>query len=162
MLPWSHEIPTLKNWGPTKYSREKIGDPQNTHKKKLETHEDPKNWPNDWAVSWVCICMVHLTVLLLSCHPRVSEWNLNVKELLGGSRCHMWSLSDSNRIRTHNHLVCKWTLNLLAKLAKLLTCVVSTYLYGAYTNQVVVGSNPVAVTETSDMAPASSKDLLDI
>ena len=38
----------------------------------------------------------------------------------------------------------------------------STYLYGAYTNQVVVGSNPVAVTETSDMAAASSNELLDI
>ena len=72
----------------------------------------------------------------------------------------MWSLSDSNRIRTHNYLVRKGTLNLLAKLAKLLSCVVSTYLYRAYTNQVVVGSNPVAVTETSDMATASSNELL--
>ena len=28
------------------------------------------------------------------------------------------TLGDSNRIRTHNHLVCKQTLNHLAKLAK--------------------------------------------
>ena len=33
--------------------------------------------------------------------------------------------------QTHNHLVCKLILNYLAKLAKYLTCVVSTYLYAA-------------------------------
>ena len=53
-----------------------------------------------------------------------SEWIysivfLNVKELLARSRCHIWSLSDSNGIRTHNHLVRKRTLNHLAKLASL-------------------------------------------
>ena len=41
---------------------------------------------------------------------------LNVKELLARSRHHTWSLSDSNGIPTHNHLVPKWTLNHLAKL----------------------------------------------
>ena len=41
-------------------------------------------------------------------------------------------LSDSNRIRTHNHLVCKRTLNHLDKLPKWLGCVVSTYLYSVY------------------------------
>ena len=40
--------------------------------------------------------------------------------------------SDCNWIRTHNHLVHKRTLNHLAKLAKWLSCVVSTYLYGAF------------------------------
>ena len=44
---------------------------------------------------------------------------LNVREVLARSRGHIWSLSDSNVIRTHNHLVRKWTLNYLAKLAKL-------------------------------------------
>ena len=57
---------------------------------------------------------------------------LSVKELLAWSRPHIRSLSDSNEIRTHNHLVCKQTLNHLAKLAKWLSCVVSTYLYGAF------------------------------
>ena len=42
---------------------------------------------------------------------------LNVKKLLAWSRCHIWSLSDNNVIRTHNHLVHKQTLNHLAKLA---------------------------------------------
>ena len=40
--------------------------------------------------------------------------------------------NDCNWIRTHNHLVHKRTLNHLAKLAKRLSCVVSTYLYGAF------------------------------
>ena len=44
---------------------------------------------------------------------------LNVKELLAQRRRHIWSLSDSNEIRTHNHLVHKQTLNHLAKLASL-------------------------------------------
>ena len=41
---------------------------------------------------------------------------LNVKELPARNRRKMWSLSDCNRTRTHNHLVCKRTLNHLAKL----------------------------------------------
>ena len=44
---------------------------------------------------------------------------LNLKELIAWSRCHIWSLSDSNGIQTHNHLVCKLILNHLAKLAGL-------------------------------------------
>ena len=43
---------------------------------------------------------------------------LNVKELLARNKCDILSLSDSSRIRIHNHLVCKQTLNHLAKLAK--------------------------------------------
>ena len=39
---------------------------------------------------------------------------------------------DCNRIQTYNHLVRKWTLSHLAKLAKWLSCVVSTYLYDAF------------------------------
>ena len=57
---------------------------------------------------------------------------LIVKELLAGSRRHFWSLSYSNTIQIHDHVVCKWALNHLAKLAKWLSCVVSTYLYGAF------------------------------
>ena len=54
---------------------------------------------------------------------------LNVKELPARSKQHIWSLTDSNRIRTHNHLVRKRTLIHLAKLAKWFSCVVRTYLY---------------------------------
>ena len=55
---------------------------------------------------------------------------MNVKQFLARSRCHIWILSDSNEIRTHNHLVWKRTLDHLAKLAKF------------------VGSNLVAVSLT--------------
>ena len=63
---------------------------------------------------------------------------LNVKELLSRSRCYIWSLSDCNKIWTHNHLVCKRTHNYLPKLAKRLSCSVSTYLYGALWLYVIV------------------------
>ena len=56
---------------------------------------------------------------------------LNVKELLPRSRRKIWSLSDCHWTRTHSHLVRKRTINHLANLAKWLSCVVSTYLYGA-------------------------------
>ena len=39
---------------------------------------------------------------------------LTVRELLPQSRRHIWSLSDGSRIRIHNHLVWKRTLNHLA------------------------------------------------
>ena len=60
--------------------------------------------------------------MLLSCHVIImSRWRfrvnltlcsyLNVKELLAWNRRDIWSLSDSSRIRTHNHLLCNRTLN---------------------------------------------------
>ena len=57
---------------------------------------------------------------------------LNIKELLARNRRDFWSLSECNGTRTHNHLICKRTLNHLAKLAQWLSCVVSTYLNGAF------------------------------
>ena len=57
---------------------------------------------------------------------------LNVKEFLTRSRHKIWTLSNCNWTRTHNHLVRKRTLNHLAELAKWLSCVVSTYLHGAF------------------------------
>ena len=44
---------------------------------------------------------------------------LNVKEHLARNRRDIWSLSDNNGIQTHNHLVCKRTLNHYTKLASL-------------------------------------------
>ena len=44
---------------------------------------------------------------------------LNVRELFARNRRDIWSLSDSNGIRTHKDLVRKRTLNHLAKLASL-------------------------------------------
>ena len=44
----------------------------------------------------------------------------------------LFTFSDCNGTRTHNHLVRKRTLKNLVNLAKWLSCVVSTYLYGAF------------------------------
>ena len=94
-------------------------------------------WPNDWAVFRVLIFTVHLAVC--SFHVTYAFQNgytilscQNVKELLARSRCTLSGWSDCNRIRTHNHLVLKPTLNHSAKLTKWLSCVLNTYLYGAF------------------------------
>ena len=56
---------------------------------------------------------------------------LNGEELLARSRRHIWSLSNCNGIQTHNHLVCKRTLNLWL----MVEC--------SFENEVVVSSNLV-------------------
>ena len=78
---------------------------------------------------WLYVIIMSRTSFRVNPHSRVC---LNVKELLARSRCHIWSLSDSNVIRTHDHLFSKGTLNHLAKLAKWLSCVVNTHLYSAF------------------------------
>ena len=76
------------------------------------------------------VCSCHVTYafesesILYSC--------LNVKELLARSRRKIWRWSDCNWTRTQNHFVLKWTLNHLTKLAKWLSCVLSTYQFGAF------------------------------
>ena len=69
-------------------------------------------------IQWKCtVCSYHVTYLfqiestMYSC--------LNVKKLLVRNRSDIWNLSDCNGTWTHNHLVCKQTLNQLAKLASL-------------------------------------------
>ena len=57
---------------------------------------------------------------------------LNIKELLAWSRRKICKLRDSNWSRSQNHLVFKRTLKHLTKLAKWLSCVLSTYMYGAF------------------------------
>ena len=93
-------------------------------------------WPNDWAVFWVLICTVELTVcsfhVTYAFQSESAHYNcLNVKDILGQSRRVMWSLSDCNWNLTQNHLLRKRTLNHVAKRLKWLSCVVSAYLYGA-------------------------------
>ena len=58
---------------------------------------------------------------------------MNIKELLAPNRRHIWNLNDRNGTQIHNHLVYKQTLNHLAKLAKWLSCVGSTYPCSAFT-----------------------------
>ena len=61
-------------------------------------------------------------LLLISIH--CAYWNCFQRELT--------SYCGSSWTRTQNHLVHKRTLNHLAKLANLMRCVVSTYMYGAF------------------------------
>ena len=63
----TYEIPTRKNSGPTKHSREKISDPLNTHEKKIETSERAKSQktPDD---TWLTKCNTLKTMLV--------SWNL--------------------------------------------------------------------------------------
>ena len=67
--------------------------------------------------SWLYVIIMSRTSFRVNSHSIVC---MNIKELRARSRRHIWSLSDSNEIRTHNHLVRKRTLNHLAKLAFLL------------------------------------------
>ena len=106
------------------------------HLVRKRTFNQP-NWPNDWAVLWVLICKMQLTLcyyyVMYVCETKSTLYScLNAKKLLAQNRRDIWSLSDCNGIWTHSHLVRKGTLNHLAKLAKWLSCVVSTYLYGAF------------------------------
>ena len=84
----------------------------------------------------VLICMAHLTVfyyfVMYAIQRESTLFCLNVKELLAGNWCDIWSLSDSNGTRTHNHVVRERTFNHLPKLANWLSCVMSTYLYGEF------------------------------
>ena len=57
---------------------------------------------------------------------------LNVKEILDQNRCEIRILRDGNWTQTYNQLARKQTLNHLAKLAKWLHRVVSTFQDGAF------------------------------
>ena len=61
---------------------------------------------------WLYVIIMSSTSFRVNPHTIV---RLNVKKLLARSRCDIWSLSVSNGIQTHNHLVFKQTLNHLAK-----------------------------------------------
>ena len=76
------------------------------------------------------VCSYHVTYV---CHSESTRYIcLNIKELLSRNRRDILILNDYNGTRTHNHLVCKQTLNHLAKLTKWLSWVLSTYLYDAF------------------------------
>ena len=72
----------------------------------IRTHNHlVRNLPNDWGLLWVLIYIVHLTTTYLMSRRRFTVnprpvFLLNVKEPLDRSRCHIWSLSNSNEIGT--------------------------------------------------------------
>ena len=72
------------------------------------------------TVLWAGICTVHLTVCYYHVtHAFQSDSRpyscLDVKEILARNKRDIWSLSDSNRIRTPNYLICERTIIDLAK-----------------------------------------------
>ena len=71
------------------------------------------------ALRVLIVCYYHVTYAFQSESTLYSC--LNVNELLARNKCDFWSLSDSNRVWTHNHFVRKQTLNHLAKPAKIET-----------------------------------------
>ena len=65
---------------------------------------------------WILKLRMILNVLIMSrtrfrVNPHSIVICLNGKELLSPNRWNIWSLSDCNGTRTHNHLVRKWTFN---------------------------------------------------
>ena len=64
------------------------------------------------SVIW--LCYFHATYAFQSASTFYSC--LNVQKLLARNRHDIWSLSDSNGVRTHHHLVCKRALNRFVKL----------------------------------------------
>ena len=64
---------------------------------------------------WLYVIIMSRTIFRVNLHSIVC---LNVKQLLAQSGRHIWSLSHSNEIRTHNHLVHKQALDSLAKMVE--------------------------------------------
>ena len=97
---------------------------QNLFDKCRSTHRLRKAY----AVPWAANCFLarrHLNKMFLTNFENLNSIS-NISQ-----ETHDF-LSDCNWTRTHNHLLYKRTLKYLAKLAKWLSCVVSTYLYGAF------------------------------
>ena len=67
-----------------------------------------------WFIILLTVCCYHVTYAFQS--ESTLYICLKVKEVLAQNRCDIWSLSDCNGTRTHNHLVRKWTLNHLVRL----------------------------------------------
>ena len=66
--------------------------------------------------SHICLSVIIISRTSFTVNLHSIVW-LNVKELLTQSKCHIWSVTDRNKIQTHNHLVCKRTFSHFAKVA---------------------------------------------
>ena len=105
------------------------------------------------------VCYYHVTCAFLSKFTLYSC--MNVKELLARNRLDIWSLSDCNGTRTHNHFVCKWKLNHLANLATWLSSVASTYLCNALDCVVIITRARFRVNPPSIVALMARNFLLE-
>ena len=88
------------------------------------------------SYEYLSLGCIGLYVLLMSrTRFRVNPHSIFVrisKYPFAQNRRNIWSLSDFNGTQTNISLVRKWTLNSLLKVTKLLSWLVSTYLYGPY------------------------------
>ena len=108
--------------------------------------------------SLAMIIISNITILRRS-FSEFFNWFTNTPFLKSWRHYH-WKIQnmlydDSNRIQTHNHLVCKRTLNHLTKLTSL-----AKWLSVCLQIKVVMGSNSIAVTKTSNIAPVLSKEFV--
>ena len=110
-----------------------------------------ENTVNEGTVSWCSFIIVVVFIQLIKSNFQLQLlacvfimpnthlegiWTLRFPECQGtpcSNKSDIWGLSDFNEDRTHNHLVYELTLNHLTKLAKWLSCVVSTDVYNALT-----------------------------
>ena len=135
-LPKVHKTPCLKQVRNLKFKWLQLD--LNSEPLSLSTNTKPFGQSGQMIelcseyLSAQCIWLYVLVVshICFRVSPRYSC--LKVKEIFAWSKCKIWSLSDCNWTQTQKHLVQKQTLNHLAKLAKWLSCVLSTYLHGAF------------------------------
>ena len=64
---------------------------------------------------WLYVIIISRTSFRVNPHSIVC---LDIKKFIATSKRYIWRLSDSNKIRIHNYVVCKHTVNHLAKLEK--------------------------------------------
>ena len=95
---------------------------------------------------WLYAIVMSRTCFRMSPHSIVC---LNVKELFARNRCDIWSLSGSNGVQTHNHLVRKWKLNHLPSWSNdwavlwVLTCMEQAKVYRALIEWQVQPQGPI-------------------
>ena len=84
---------------------------------------------------------------------------LNVKELFAQGIHTIWKLSGRNEIRIHQHLVRNRTLTHLTKPAKSFSCILITYLYGAFDYIIIMSRRSFRVNPHSTVC-LNVKELL--
>ena len=161
--PWSKQAPYLtfkwqqRDWNPQPLSSETNTQPFSQTGQMIELCSEYLLVWCMYGGRWLYVIIMSRASFRVNLHAVVCR---NVKKHLAQSRRYIWILSDSDVTRTHNHLVRKRTLNHLAKLAKWLSCVVSTFLYGAFDCMLLSQLDHLA--GLADGGLTLSKEFLDI
>ena len=114
-----HKIWRLICWNGTRTHNHLV------HKRTLNHWTQLAKWPRSVGSTHLYSAF---DCIFLSCHVWLSKLitlysSLNVEELFARNKHKVWMLIDFNGTQTHNSLVRTWTLNIFAKLAKWLRCV---------------------------------------